>query len=295
MRSIKYDERRDNAVLTNRVLLHGLIYIRSFWGFRRAASRAEQLNYRNLDQPYTFLKAKQNNNYYVASKTTKLPKFGPTIHIFESQTEQQLLRWRPTIHIFKSQTELLNDFEDDELTGYDEVPDSACSFSFSIHYISIHYNIFKYITFIIKYNFKLWSIFLSFFFSYVPKMGKLQQTNWWFFWRWKRQMMDFSLSFFGDFTIKKNERFFWRLGYGIRLATSLMKFSNYIQMQIIQYIPIHQYIQIHNIYYLQFFMGKRGLNLSYLRSFIFVAIFFLSSVGEEWHFSFPKNVPLQLR
>ena len=70
-----------------------------------------------------------------------------------------------------------------------------------------------------------------------------------------------------------------------------MKFSNYIQMQIIQYIPIHQYIQIHNIYYLQFFMGKRGLNLSYLRSFIFVAIFSFLRFRKNGLFHFQKTYP----
>ena len=56
-------------------------------------------NYWNLYRSYPFLKAKQNN-YHAASKMTKLPKFRLSIHIFESQTEQQLLR----------------DFEDDEIT-----------------------------------------------------------------------------------------------------------------------------------------------------------------------------------
>ena len=49
---------------------------------------------------HTFLKAKQNNNYYKTLKMIKLPKFGLSIHILESQTEQQLLR----------------DFDDDEIT-----------------------------------------------------------------------------------------------------------------------------------------------------------------------------------
>ena len=37
---------------------------------------------------HTFLKAKQNNNYYETLMTMKLPKFGLSILIFESQTEE---------------------------------------------------------------------------------------------------------------------------------------------------------------------------------------------------------------
>ena len=74
-----------------------------FWKPNRTTTTTQlqrRWNYRNSGWPYPFLKAKQNNNNYSTSKTTKLPKFGQIIPIFESQTEQQLLY----------------DFKDDEIT-----------------------------------------------------------------------------------------------------------------------------------------------------------------------------------
>ena len=100
-------------------------------------------NYRNLDCPYTFLKAKRNNNCYEALKTMKLPKFGPTqfwkpnrttttrlegdeiteirtVHAHfrkpNRTTTMRLWRWwnyrNLDLHIFESQREqLLRDFE----------------------------------------------------------------------------------------------------------------------------------------------------------------------------------------
>ena len=96
----------------------------------------------------------------------KLPKFRQMIPIFESQTEQ-----------------LLNHFEDDEIMGYGKVPDSACSFSFSLfEYIQIHY---------IYYQIQSLSISeLDFFVSFESPFLKAKQSNyeeedgrdrWWIF------------------------------------------------------------------------------------------------------------------
>ena len=81
-------------------------YVIVFWKRKRPCFNnlwtglRRRRNYWNSDCPYTFLKAKQYNNYYETLKMTKLPKFWLSIYIFESQTEQQLL----------------GDFKDDEIT-----------------------------------------------------------------------------------------------------------------------------------------------------------------------------------
>ena len=90
-------------------------------------------NYWNSDRSYPFLKAKQKNNYYAISKTTKLPKFMLTIPIFEGlETIKRLQRWQ-NYRVWRS---------------------SRLGLFFRFPSL----NIFKSITFIIKYNFKLWSI-----------------------------------------------------------------------------------------------------------------------------------------
>ena len=94
--------------------------------------------------------------------------------------------------------------------------------------------------------------------------------------------MEFSMEFFF------NKNFHILI---FKRTASLMTFSNYIQIRIIQDIQIHQYIQIHYIYYLQFFMGKRGLNLSCLPRIIRLCrLFFVSSVGEAGLFLFQKTI-----
>ena len=134
----------------------------------------------------------------------KLPKFRLSIHIFESQTEQQLLRtsklpkFGPTIHIFVSPTEqLLHNFEDDEILGHGEVPDLACSFLFSLpEYIQIHY---------IYYQIQLQTM-VNFLVLFLPKMGEITTDKCavLLMMELKRKMVDFSSFFSEDFTINKN-------------------------------------------------------------------------------------------